>query len=198
MSNILQEGIARKAPDRKTNKFGGTGGQAQPSSRAKLIDSSIADCPTLGCEQSGAHADSLADSAGQSAHGQRHQPPHKARKETQGQSTHVRLVKAGPTFGQLLSKYASKKVVLCDRPTKKPRPPDKTKQSNKMARKATQQASPIHPVMPGCFPPAYSSLIYCPVQIWDGTTMNPWCTHSPFAYSGWGHLHSIPFDPLIK
>jgi hypothetical protein len=126
-SNILQEGIARKAPDRKTNKFGGTGGQAQPSSRAKLLDSNITDCPTPKCERSGAHADSLANSVGQSAHGQRRQPPHKARKETQGQSTHGRLVEADPTFDQLLSKYASKKVVLCDWPTNKPRPPHKTK-----------------------------------------------------------------------
>jgi hypothetical protein len=162
-SNISQEGIARKALDRKTNKFGGTEEQAQPSSRAKLLDSSIANCLAPGCGWSGAHVDGLADSAGQSAYGQRRQPPHKARKETQGQSTHGRLVKAGPTFDHLLSIYAIKKGVLCDRPTKKPRPPAKTKRSNKTAQKTMQQASPIHPVMPGCFPPAYSS-IYCPVQ----------------------------------
>jgi hypothetical protein len=68
-SNVSQEGIARKAPDRKTNKFGDTRGQDQPSSRAKLLDSSIADCPTPGCGGFGAHADSLVDSAGQFAHG---------------------------------------------------------------------------------------------------------------------------------
>jgi hypothetical protein len=67
-----------------------------------------------------------------------------------------------------------------------------------MARKATRQASSIYPVMPGCFPPAYSSSIYCHVQIWNGMMMNPWYMHSSFVYSGWGHLHSIPFDPLIK
>jgi hypothetical protein len=66
-SNISQEGIARKALDRKTNKSGGTGGQAQPSSRTKLLDSSIADCPALGCGRFGAHADGPADSARQSA-----------------------------------------------------------------------------------------------------------------------------------
>ena len=100
-SNISQEGIAQKALDRKTNKSGGTGGQVQPSSRAKLLDSSIADCPTPGCGRSGAHADGPADSARQSAHGHKRQPPHKARKEMQGQSqhdTHGRLVKVGPTF----------------------------------------------------------------------------------------------------
>ena len=87
-SNISQDGIARKAPDRKTNKFGGAGGLAQPSSRAKLFDSSIVDCPAPRCARSGAHADSFPNSAGQSAHGQRRQPPHKARKEMQGQ-THM-------------------------------------------------------------------------------------------------------------
>jgi hypothetical protein len=49
-----------------------------------------------------------------------------------------------------------------------------------------KQASPIHPVIPGCFPPAYSLLIYCPRRIWNGTTMNPCCMHSPFVYSGRG------------
>jgi hypothetical protein len=103
----------------------------------------------------------------------------------QGQSTcnaHGRLVKVGPTFDQLLSKYASKKAVLCNQPAKKPR----TKQPNKTARKATQQASLIHRVMPGCSPPAYSSSIYYPIQMWNGTTINPWYIHSPFVYSGWG------------
>jgi hypothetical protein len=153
------------------------------------------------CGRSGAHANSPVDSAGQPTHGHKPQPPHKARKETQGQShhdAHGRLVKVGPTFDQLLDIYAGKKGILRDRPTKKPRSPAKTKWSNKTARKATQQASPIHPMMPGYFPPVYSSLIYCPVQIWDGTTMNPWYMHSHFVYLSWGHLHSIPFDPLIK
>jgi hypothetical protein len=59
-------------------------------------------------------------------------------------NAHGRLVKVDPTFDQLLSKYASKKVVLHDRPTKKPRSPAKTKRPNKTARKATQQASHIH------------------------------------------------------
>jgi hypothetical protein len=54
---------------------------------------------------------------------------------------------------------------------------------------------------PGYFPPVYSSLVYYPVQIWNGTTMNPWHMYSPFVYpdgGGGGHLHYIPFDPLIK
>jgi hypothetical protein len=143
MLNILQEVIPHKALDKKTNKLRGTGGQAQLSSREQQPDPSIAVGSTPLCGRSAAHA-------------QRRQPSHKGKKWTQGQSKHNaygRLVKAGPTFDQVLSKYASKKVVLCDRPTKKPRSPSKTKQSNKMARKVTQQASPIHPMMLGYFHP---------------------------------------------
>jgi hypothetical protein len=137
-SNISQEEIAQKAPDRKTNKSGGTGGQPQTSSRAKLLDSSIADCPAPAREQSGAHADGPADSVGQSNHGHRRQPPHKARKETQGQSkhnTHGQLVKAGPTFDQLLAKYAGKKAILCNRTIKEPRSPAKTKRPERRCNK---------------------------------------------------------------
>jgi hypothetical protein len=129
-SNISQEEIARKAPNKKTSKSGGARGQTQLRSRARQPDPSIANGPTPTCGRSNAQTDSPFDSARQSAHGQRRQCPHKARKETQGQSqhdTHGRLVKAGPTFVQMLAKYAGKKVVLCDRPTKKPRSPTKTK-----------------------------------------------------------------------
>jgi hypothetical protein len=37
------------------------------------------------------------------------QRPNKTRKETQGQTTHGWLVKAGPTLDQLLSKYATRR-----------------------------------------------------------------------------------------
>jgi hypothetical protein len=130
---------------------------------------------------SDAHASGSANPIRQFAHSQRHRPRHKAKKWMQGQNTcnaHGRLVKAGPAFDQLLSKYASKKVVLRNRPIKKPR----TKRPNKTAQKATQQAMSIHPLMPGYLPSAYSLVIYCSVQIWNGTTMNPWYMHSPFAY----------------
>jgi hypothetical protein len=76
--NISQEEIAWKDPDKKTNKSGDVGGQAQSSSRAKLPDLSITDCPTPTCGRSGAHANGSSDSIGQSVHGQRRQPPHKS------------------------------------------------------------------------------------------------------------------------
>ena len=104
-------------------------------SQARQPSLSIIDGTTPTCGRSGAQTDGPADSARQSAHGQRRQHPHKARKEMQGQSqhdTHGRLVKAGPTFDQLLAKYAGKKTVLRDWPTKKPRSPTKTKRLSKM------------------------------------------------------------------
>jgi hypothetical protein len=64
MSNISKGEIASKAPDRRTNKSEGTRGQAQLSSRAKLLDSSIVDWLAPACRWSGVHADGLTDSAG--------------------------------------------------------------------------------------------------------------------------------------
>jgi hypothetical protein len=106
-------------------------------------------------------------------------------------------------YGQLnlptmLAKNASKKTVPRDWSTKKPRSPTKTKRSNKTVQKTTQQASPVHSMRPGYFPPVYSSSVYYPVQIWNGTTMNPCHVYSLFVYPDRGHLHYIPFDPLIK
>jgi hypothetical protein len=142
-SNISQEEIARKALDRKTNKFGGTGGSLNRASKQNSLTRESQTVRHLRARRFGAHADGLADSPGQSAHVQAREPSHKEKKRTQGQSkhnAHGQLVKVVPTFDQLLAKYASKKVVLCDWSTKKPWSPAKTKQPNKTIRKATQQA----------------------------------------------------------
>jgi hypothetical protein len=149
---------------------------------------SITDDLAPTCGRSGDQTDGPANSAGQSAYGQRRQPPHKALKgkETQWENTYGRLIKADPTFDQLLSKNTSKKTVLRDWSTKKPRSPTKTKRLNKTAQKATQQASPIHPMRPGYFPPVYSSSVYYPVQTWNGAMMNLWYMYSPFVYPDWG------------
>jgi hypothetical protein len=187
-SNTSQKEIARKAPDDKAKKSGGTGGQAQLMSQARQPGLSITDGLAHTCGRSGAQTDGPANSAGQSAYGQRRQPPHRTfkGKETQGQNTYGWLIKADPTFDQLLSKDTSKKTVLRDRSMKKPRSLAKTKRVNKTARKATQQASPIHPMRPGYFPPVYSSSLYYPVQTWNGIMMNPWYMYSPFVYPDWG------------
>jgi hypothetical protein len=74
MSNISQKKIARKAPDDKAKKSGGTGGQAQLMSQAQQ--------PGLSITDGLAHTwtDGPANSAGQSAYDQRRQPPRKALK----------------------------------------------------------------------------------------------------------------------
>lgn len=99
-----------------------------------------------------------------------------------------RLVKADPTFGQLLSKYVTKNVVPRGQPTKQPRSPTKVTWPMKMTHKMTQQVSPIHPspVVSVYFWPTYSLPIHCPIQIWNITTMNPYYIQDPFAYLGWG------------
>jgi hypothetical protein len=104
-SNISQEEIARKALDRRTNKSGDGGGKLNRAAEQSSLTQASWTVRHL-------RANSPTESAGLSAHDQRRQPPHKARKETQGQSTHGRLVKADPTFDQFLSKYASKVVLL--------------------------------------------------------------------------------------
>jgi hypothetical protein len=124
MLSILQGGIARKAPDKKTNKSGGTGGRLSRAAELSSLTRASQTVRALG-------VDRPVLSARQSAHGQRRRAPHKVKKETHGQSTHGWLVKVGLTFDQLLYKYASKKVFLCDRPTKKPWSPAKTKRPNK-------------------------------------------------------------------
>jgi hypothetical protein len=186
--NISQKEIVRKAPDNKAKKSGGTGGQAQLMSQARQPVLSITDdlAPTSG--RSSVQIDGSANSAGQSAYAQRRQPPHKTLKgkETQRRSTNGRLIKADSTVDQLLSKNASKKTIPRDRSTQKPRSPTKTKRPNKMAQKATRQASSVHPMRPGYFPPVYSSSVYCPTQMWNNMVMNAWYMYSPFVYPGWG------------
>jgi hypothetical protein len=135
ISNISQKEITQKAQDEKTKMSGGIGGQAQLMSRTRQPGSSIANGPTPTCGRSGAQTDDLANSAGQSTCDRRRQPLHKARKETQGQSTYGRLIKAYPIFNQLLSKNASKKTVPRDRSTKKPRSPAETKQPKRRRNK---------------------------------------------------------------
>jgi hypothetical protein len=64
MSNISQKEIARKAPDDKAKKSGGTGGQAQLMSQARQPGLSITDSLAHTCGRSGAQTDGPANSAG--------------------------------------------------------------------------------------------------------------------------------------
>jgi hypothetical protein len=135
ISNISQKEITQKAPDKKAKRSGGIGGRAQLMSRTRQPDPSIADGPAPTCGRYGAQTDDPANSAGQSTCDRRRQPLHKARKETQGQNTYGRLIKAYPTFSQLLSKNASKKTVPRDQSTKKPRSPAGTKRPKRRRNK---------------------------------------------------------------
>jgi hypothetical protein len=74
-SNISQGRIARKAPDKKTNKFGGARGQAQLSSQhepltraSRTVQHMRVDGPAHARGRSGAQIDGPGDSAGQSFH----------------------------------------------------------------------------------------------------------------------------------
>jgi hypothetical protein len=127
MSDKSQKEIAQKASDEKAKKSEDAGRQAQLINQTHQPSTSIVDGPAPTCGRSGAQTNGPANSAGQSTYDQRRQPLHEARKKTQGQSTYSRLIKADPTFDQLLSKNASKKTVPHDRSTKKPRSPTKTK-----------------------------------------------------------------------
>ena len=195
--NISQGGITRKAPDKKTNMSEGDEEQAQLSSRAWIPNSSIADGPAPARGQFGAHAHSPADSSGQSAHGQRRQPPYKAKNDTQEQSTyktHGRLVKVDLTFDQLHSKNASKKTILRDRPTKK-------LQSRAKTKRPKRQCNKHRLFIPWCqdtfHPPTHRRSIvlfkYRTVRRWTRGT----CIVLLSIQAGW-RLHSIDFDPLIR
>jgi hypothetical protein len=80
-----------------------------------------------------------------------------------------RLIKAVPTFDQLLSKYVNKRVGHYDRPAKQPHLPTQTRQAksigssrqtrpNKSARNIVQLA----PKTPAWTPPSHYTYIYPP------------------------------------
>jgi hypothetical protein len=110
-----------------------------------------------------------------------------------------RLVKSGPTFNQLLSKYVKKKAGPSDRPAKRPRSPIREQyqvrpigpphQSEKMEGHTVQlrpniptwTPPPPYPHMP--YPYAYIPPPYVPNQMWG---MPPYPLGMP-QYPAWGH-----------
>jgi hypothetical protein len=137
-----------------------------------------------------------ADSARQSVHGHKRQPPHKARKETQGQSqhdTHGRLVKAGLTFDQLVAKYTGKTPFYA---TGQQRNLGHPLKQNSPKDDATSIAYSLYHGRMLCTHLLIVDVLSCSNMEWYDD--EPWYMRTPFVYSGWGHLHSIPFDPLIK
>jgi hypothetical protein len=93
--------------------------------------------------------------------------------------TSCRLAKVVPTF---------EKDVPCGKPTKQFWSPAKATRLNKMAQKATQQVSFVHPLMTWYFSLTYSSLIYFPIQTWGSAAMSPYYMYHPITYSGLGTI----------
>jgi hypothetical protein len=128
--------VAERTPDggetfKVTITTSGTLGQAQTKGQEQEPVLCISDGPTHRCRRSGTVSDGLENSSGRSGYTQDPQRPRtfKPRRpeigtwKTNTFKAAGRLVKFGPTFDQLLSKYVKKKVGPCDRPAKRPRSP---------------------------------------------------------------------------
>jgi hypothetical protein len=128
--------VAEKTPDggetlKVTITASGTRGQAQTRRQAWEPVLRITDGPPSKRGWSEASPDGPKTSGGRSGYTQDPQQPRtfKPRQleigtwKTNTFKAAGRLVKSGPTFDQLLSKYVKKKVVPSDRPAKRPRSP---------------------------------------------------------------------------
>jgi hypothetical protein len=128
--------VSEKTPDggetlKVTITTSGTEGQAQTKGRVQEPVLRISDGPTPRRKWSGTTPDGSENFSGRSGNAQDPQRPRtfKPRRPEIGtwkKNTFKavgRLVKSGPTFNQLLSKYVKKKVGPSDRPPKRPRSP---------------------------------------------------------------------------
>jgi hypothetical protein len=128
--------VAEKTPDggetlKVTITASSTGGQAQTGRQMREPVLHITDSPPPRRGRSDASPDGLENSSGRSGHAQDSQRSHtfKPRRpeigtwKTNTFKAAGRLVKSGPTFDQLLSKYVKKKAGPSDRPAKRPRSP---------------------------------------------------------------------------
>jgi hypothetical protein len=128
--------VAEKTPDggetlKVTITTSSTGGQAQTGRQMWEPVLRITDSPPSRHGRSDASPDGPGNSSGRSGHAQDSQRPctFKPRRleigmwKTNTFKAVGRLVKAGPTFDQLLSKYVKKKVGPSDQPAKRPRYP---------------------------------------------------------------------------
>jgi hypothetical protein len=128
--------VAEKTPDggetlKMTITTSGTGGQVQTKGQEQEPMLRISDSLTHRHRRSGTTPDGPENSSGRSGYTQDPQRPRtfKPRRPEIGTwKTNMfkaagQLIKSGPTFDQLLSKYVKKKVSPSDRPTKRPRLP---------------------------------------------------------------------------
>jgi hypothetical protein len=211
--------VADKTPDggetlKVTITTSSAGGQAQTKEQEPMLH--ISDGPTHRRRTSGTTPDGPDNSSGRSDHTQDPQRPRtfKPRRpeigtwKTNTFKAAGRLVKSGPTFDQLLSKYVKKKVGPSDRPTKRPRSPIREQyqvrpigpphQSEKMEGHTVQLRPNIptwtpplsYPPMP--YPYAYITPPYVPNQMWG---MPPYPLGMP-QYPAWGAPQTSVFDRL--
>jgi hypothetical protein len=171
----------------------------------------IPDGPTHRRGRSGTTPDGLENSSGWSGPTQDSQRPHtfKPRRpeigtwKTNTFKAAGRLVKTGPTFNQLLSKYVKKKVGPRDRPAKRPRSPVHEQrqvrpigpphQSEEMKGHTVQlrpnipawTPPPPYPPMP--YPYTYMPPPYVPNQMWG---MPPYSFGMP-QYPAWGVFNRL-------
>jgi hypothetical protein len=128
--------VAEKTPDggetlKVTITASSTGGQAQTGRQLRKPVLRIADSPPSRRGRSDASPDGPKNSSGRSGHAQDSQRPRTFKPQRPEIGTWKTntfkaagwLVKPGPTFDQLLSKYVKKKADPSDRPAKRPRSP---------------------------------------------------------------------------
>jgi hypothetical protein len=176
----------------------------------------ISDGPTHRRRRSGTTPDGPENSSGQSNHTQDSQRPRtfKPRRPEIGTwkintfKAAGRLVKSGPTFDQLLSKYMKKNVGPSDQAAKRPRSPIREQyqvtpigpphQSEKMEGHTVQLRpniptwAPLPPYPPMPYPYAYIPPPYVPNQMWG---MPPYPLGMP-QYPAWGAPQTSVFDRL--
>jgi hypothetical protein len=177
----------------------------------------ISDGPTHRCRRSGTTPDGPENSSGRSDHTQGPQRPRtfKPRRleigtwKTNTFKAAGRLVKSGPTFDQLLSKYVKKKAGSSDRPPKRSRLPTQERQQvrpirpphqsertgghNVQLRSNVHARTPPLPYTPMSYHYTYiPPPPYIPNQMWG---MPPYPFGIP-QYSAWGAPQSSVFARL--
>jgi hypothetical protein len=213
--------VAEKTPDggetfKVTITTSSTGGQAQTKGQGQEPVMRTLDGPTYRHRRSRTTPDSPENSSGRSNHTQDPQRPRtfKPRRpeigtwKTNTFKAAGRLVKSGPTFDRLLSKYVKKKASPSDRPAKRPRSPIHEQrqvkpigpphQSKEMEGHTVQlrpniptwTPPPPYPPMP--YPYAYIPPPYVPNQMWG---MPPYPFGMP-QYPAWGAPQTSVFNRL--
>jgi hypothetical protein len=211
--------VAEKTPNggetlKVTITTSGTGGQARTKEQEPVLR--IPDGPTHRRGWFGTTPDGSENSSGRSGPTQDLQQPRtfKPRRpeigtwKTNTFKAAGRLVKIGPTFDQLLSKYVKKKAGPRDRPAKRPRSPvheqrqvrpigpphqsEEMKGHTMQLRPNIPAWAPPPPYPPMPYPYTYMPPPYVPNQMWG---MPPYLFEMP-QYPAWGAPQTSVFNRL--